>query len=125
MADTEDPHVDIARLRWPVTLVTRVQTPDAGGTGIIETPAAAVTVHADIQPVGAITFWGAEQTDNPVTHRIFMRWHDYLDQTRAIYRTTSRPDGTSRTEVFRVRRIKEIGGRKRFALAECELEKVS
>lgn len=146
----EDPHVRIGRLRWLVTLATRVQTPEglrfvsvngglAGpvmGTGITETTdtgnddfaigfgssSGALTVHADVQAVGGLTFYGAEQTDTPITHRIFMRWHDYLSQANAVLRDTLRPDGTHRREVFRVRRVKELGGRKRFVMIEAELE---
>lgn len=141
----EDPHVDIGRLRWRVTLAERVQTPQIApgpttatliGTGITETLAGSddleavgvpentvgITVHADVQAVGGLTFWGAEQTDTPITHRIFMRWHDYLGQTKVVVRDTLRPDGTTRREIFRVRRIKELGGRKRFVMIEAELE---
>ena len=92
------------------------------GTGIDET-IIGVTVHADVQAVGGLTFWGAEQTDTPITHRIFMRWHDYLDQTKVVVRDTLRPDSTTRREIFRVRRMKELGGRKRFVMIEAELEK--
>lgn len=116
--------MSVGRLRWPVTLATRTQTADPSGPGVVEVPTAPVVVWADIQPVGAVTFWNGQETDSPVTHRVFLRWHDYLDNTHAIYRTTKRPDGSERREVFRVRRVKEIGGRKRFALVECELETV-
>lgn len=122
----EDPAVAVGRLRWPVVLVTREQTPDPNGPGIIETPIDPMIVRADVQPVGALTFWATgafEQTDTGVTHRIFMRWVDYLDQTGAIIRTTNLPGGGVRTETFRVRRIKELGGRKRFVCVECEMEK--
>ena len=38
---------------------------------------------------------------------------------------SSRPtDGTNRTELYRVRRVKEIAGRKRFIELEVELERV-
>ena len=144
----EGPHVDIGRLRWPVTLAVRVQTPQIApspttaalvGTGITETLASSddlevlgipesqvgIKVYADVQAVGGLTFWGAEQTDTPITHRIFMRWHDYLDQTKVVVRETLRPNGTTRREIFRVRRIKELGGRKRFVMIEAELEKFS
>jgi hypothetical protein len=40
-------------------------------------------------------------------------------------RTTKRAsDDTFRTELFRVRRHKEVAGRKRFVELECELERV-
>jgi hypothetical protein len=51
-----------------------------------------------------------------------MRWTDYVDLTHAIERVTSRADGTQRVETFRVRRMYELAGRKRFAVFECQLE---
>lgn len=125
MADQEAAGLEIGRLRWLVTLASRVQTPDPGSAGVLETITGPVQVHADVQAVGALTFYGGEDTDAPFTHRIFMRWHEYLDQTKAVLRTTQPPDRMARTEIFRVKRIKELGGRKRFVLIECVLEKVT
>jgi head-tail adaptor len=133
----------IGTLRWQVNICTRSQAPalnfpfgfvsgllagfgqpfgDAQ-VGIVETITVVATVHADVQAIGALTFWNTQQTDTPVTHRIRMRWQDYLDNTHVIQRTTARPsDGSSRTETFRIRRIKELAGRKRFVEIEAELE---
>jgi head-tail adaptor len=122
--DKESDAVRIGRLRWRVTLVSRDQVAQVTGTGIDESLIGLAKIYADIQPIGALTFWGNEQTDGPFSHRIFLRWVDYLDQTFAIVRTSYRADGQGRTEIFRVRRIKELGGRKRFVLIEAELEKV-
>ena len=122
----EDPAVAIRRLRWPVYIVTRKQWAETGGTGILECLTDYQMVRADVQPVGALTFWATgafEQTDTGVTHRIFVRWVNYLDQTQAVIRTTRLPSGELRSEIFRVRRVKELGGRKRFACLECEMEK--
>ncbi|GBQ80536.1 hypothetical protein AA15237_3008 [Komagataeibacter xylinus NBRC 15237] len=46
-------------------------------------------------------------------------------QTMPCTRSTLLDDGTTCTEVFRVRRIQEIDGRKRFVIVECEEEKNS
>ena len=121
MAARED-EVAIGSLRWLVTINKRVQAPDSG-TGIAETLQLVATVYADIQPVGALTFYGAQQVDTPVTHWIIMRWQPYLDNTNAIQRVTQLPGGASRTETFRIRRIRELSGRKRFVRIEAELEK--
>ena len=117
--------VAIGRLRWPVELVTRQQLADPNGTGIIETPVLPQRMHADIQFVAAETFYGSagEQIDTPFTHRIFIRWVDYLNQAEAVIRRTLRRDGTERVETYRVRRVKELGGRKRYVLLEVEEEK--
>jgi head-tail adaptor len=115
--------VPIGRLRWPITIATRLQAPTAGGTGITETLQTVANVRAEIEAIGALTFFAAEQADRPVTHRIRMRWQDCLDITHVITRSTTRPDGSTRTETFRIRRIKELGGRKRFVEIEAELER--
>lgn len=119
----EDERVRLGRLRWPVLIATRDQLPEATGAGIQVALQTMMQVRADVQPVGALTFWGSMQTDTGgITHRIFMRWFDAIDNECAIFRTSKRTDGTLRYERFRVRRWKELGGRKRFVCVECELE---
>ena len=124
-----DPGVPIGTLRWVVILARRAQAPDPNGPGLCETLQPIAAIHADIQPVGALTFWtaaaGGEQVDTPVTHRITVRSLDNLDQSMAILRRSQRPDGTVRTETFRIRRIKDVGGRKRFTEIEAELERTT
>jgi hypothetical protein len=83
-------------------------------------------VHADIQPTYPSTFYLGAQIDTPITHMIRMRWNNYLEQTNIITRTTTLPnDNTNRTEIFRMRRVKEIGGRKRFIEIEAEFERTA
>ncbi len=105
-----------------MTFAQRQQTPDPLSMGIQEQAVQPQYVHADIQSVSDQTFWGAVQTDAPVTHAITMRLQDYPDNTKVIYRSTKLPDGSTRTETFRVRKAGEIGGRKRFIRLLCQLE---
>jgi hypothetical protein len=117
--------IRIGQLRWPVRLIRRMQTAQpAPGAGITEAAVDPVIMHADIQPLGPMVFYGAlnADPDKPVTHRIIMRWTDYVDYTHAIERVTSRHDGSQRVETYRVRRMYEIEGRKRFVCLECQLE---
>lgn len=115
----------IAALRWQVTLYRRDQAPGPN-SAIAENLVALAVVHADIQPTYPSTFYNSAQIDTPVTHLIRLRWCDYIENTHVIARTTKRPtDGSNRTELYRVRRVKEVGGRKRFCELECELEKVA
>lgn len=116
--------IGIASLRWQVTLYRRDQAPGAG-SAIAENLVPIATVHAAIEATYPSTFYNSAQIDTPVTHLIRTRWLDYVENVHVIMRTTARPtDGTFRTELFRVRRVKEIGGRKRFCEFEAELEKV-
>lgn len=114
----------IGSLRWPVTIARRRQTPDSG-TSILDTYEFIETVRASVTPIGDMIFYGAEQADSPVTHRIICRWLDYLVQGLVILRSTLLPTGGQRNEVFRVRRIKERNGRKRFVEILAELERIS
>jgi hypothetical protein len=114
----------IGALRWQVTLYRRDQLPGPGNA-ISENLVPLATVHADIQSTYPSTFYLGVQVDTPVTHLIRLRWFDYVETTNVIMRTTTRPsDTTNRTELYRVRRVKELAGRKRFIEIEAELERV-
>lgn len=125
VARSPDPTVvEIGSLRWPVTIAQRTQAADPNSTGIEEDFRDIKAAWADIRPMGPLTFYAGMQVDTPVTHRIVMRWLDWLDTTYVIIRRSSRPtDLSTRTEIFRIRRTLELDGRKRFISCECELER--
>jgi hypothetical protein len=123
LADRPDPNaVEIGVLRWPVYIATRQQETDPDGPGFAESLAKTLLVHANIQPMGPMTFYAGMQVDTPVTHKIFLRWLDWIDTTCIIYRQTLRLDKSSRVEIFRIRRVMELDGRKRFIRLDCEQE---
>jgi len=103
----------IGALRWTVQIATRVHAP-AGSATIAESYTDLQTVRADIQPLGPMTFLTGQQTDRPITHRVIIRWLDWVDQTNVIVRNTQRRDGTVRKEIYRIRKVAEIAGRQRF-----------
>jgi hypothetical protein len=115
----------IGSLRWQVSLYSRPMDADPNSPGMTEDLVrVGPDVHADIQPTYPSTFYGSMQIERPITHLIRLRWLDYLDNVHVVFRTTVRPsDGTFRTEAYRVRRCKELAGRKRFLELEVELEK--
>lgn len=114
----------IGQLRWVVSLYRRDQAPGPNGM-IQETLVPLGNVHADIQPIYPTTHYLSAQVDTPVTHLIRLRWVDYVELTYIVMRSTWRPtDQSYRTELFRVRRVKELAGRKRFCELETELERV-
>ena len=121
MANPDPNRVSIGSLRWKVQIAQRVHTA-AGAATIAETLIEPVTVRADVQPLGPMTFLAAQQTDRPIPHKIRIRWLDWLDQTFVILRNTIRADRTVREELFRIRKIGEVDGRKRFLELLCELE---
>jgi head-tail adaptor len=115
----------IGSLRWPVTIATREQAAAATAASaatITETLAQQQTVRADIRPIGPMTFVAGQQTDRPITHRIYIRWLDWIDMQHVILRITQRLDGTNRVETFRIRKVGEVDGRKRFLEILAELE---
>jgi hypothetical protein len=109
----------IGSLRWRVTLYRRDQRPGAD-SALTERLVRLGDARADIQPTYASTFWGTTQVDTPITHMINLRWQDYPPTVDVVVRDTKYP--TPRTELFRVRRTKEVAGRKRFLQMECEIE---
>jgi head-tail adaptor len=112
----------LGALRWRVTLYRRDQSP-ADDLALAETLVPLATVWANIQPSRPSTLYQSTQIDGPVTHMIDIRWQDYPATIDVVARSRIRPDGTGlRTELFRVRRSTEIGGRLRFIRMECELE---
>lgn len=111
----------IGTLRWLVTLYRRAQEPN-DDLALLESLVPIATVHANIEPTYASTFYASTQVDSPITHMITIRWETYPETVDAIARSTILRDGSQRTELFRVRRTKEIAGRKRFLQMECELE---
>jgi len=120
---TPDPNaVSIGTLRWPVVIANRQQAADVNSAGILESFSLKQTVRADVQPIGPMTFYAASQVDTPITHKIFIRWLDWIDTTCVIFRATRRRDHTTRLERFRIRRVMEVDGRKRFLRCDCELE---
>lgn len=113
----------IGTLRWPVIIAQRGQAPDPNSTGIIETFNDVLEVHADIQPIGGVTYYAGMQVDVTITHTVTIRFIDWLDTTHVVFRRRTRPDGSVREEMYRIRRIREIEGRLRFMDLDCELEK--
>ncbi|AIO33467.1 hypothetical protein BPS26883_06146 [Burkholderia pseudomultivorans] len=66
---------------------------------------------AKIEPVGAAVYSGSVQIDEKVTHRIFLR---YVDGVTSDY------EAVYRDQVFRVRRVGDLNGVRRFTVLEVE-----
>lgn len=121
MADS----ISIGDLRWPVTIYRRVQT-TGNGPGIAETRVEIASVYAKIAQKGDAanaTFWGDAQVDTADGWWIWIRWRAGIDTTCIVVRRSVAPDGATWEETFRVRRLGEEGGRKRFLRISAELEK--
>lgn len=115
--------VTIGQLRWPVTIARRVQTPAGDGSGVAETLRHVLATNAKIAPLGAVSYYGAAAVDTPFTHKVWVRYLDWLDTRHVILRATRTPDGSYRSELFRIRRVGDWEGRKRFSYLEVEEER--
>ncbi|VVD76386.1 hypothetical protein PEP31012_00864 [Pandoraea eparura] len=66
---------------------------------------------AKIEPVGSAVYFGNAQTEVKVTHRIWIRYEHGIDANVEV------DDGQS---VYRVRRVSDLKGAKRFTVLEVE-----
>jgi head-tail adaptor len=117
-----DDGIEIGQLRTPVLLARRLNLPDPDSTGILEPTVDGIRVWAKIVPIGPIVFFAGQQVGTPVTHRIFIRWVDWIDTTWVVLVDLRRPDGTIYRERYRIQHFVEVDGRRRFLRMECELE---
>lgn len=116
--------VSIGHLRWPCILAFRNEAPTFDETGITETIKPVATLHCAIEPMGLQTFLNSEQIDTPITHSIYFRWQPFanLEMFNVILRKIILPDGSTRLETYRIRRVGEWMGRHRYIRCDAELE---
>jgi SPP1 family predicted phage head-tail adaptor len=79
--------------------------------GIDQTYDAGVTVWARIEPVGGSVYYGSKQTGEGVSHRITVRHRPGITAGHVA------ESGGLR---YRVRRVSELGGERRFTVLEVE-----
>lgn len=111
----------IGQLRHRIWIGERVADPLNDG-GVYESIAQPRRFSAAIEPVGTMVFQNGAQTGEAITHRIKIRWTDFPQMHWVAWRETLRPDGSTRREIFKIKRVSEINGEKRFLLLEAELE---
>lgn len=122
MADDDLP---IGNRRWLVSLARRVEANEDAGPGLTATYEYIADVWADVQPVGSITYYESIQTDQPITHRIFIRWRPDIRLFDCVIRNTTDPFGNSLREIYMIKRSSDWKGRKRFLAIEARLEERS
>lgn len=116
-----DNDLEIGDRRWLVTLARRTESNDIG-PGLVSDYEYIADVWADIQPIGALTYYESIQTDVPITHRIFIRWRPDMRLFDCVIRKTTDPFGNSLREIFMIKRSNDWKGRKRFLQIEARLE---
>ncbi len=99
-------------LREVVLIRRRADMPMAGG-GVAASFTGERYADAKIEPVGTAVYQAGVQTDDRITHRVFLRSEMAagVDQASEI---------VCDDVVYRVRRSGDIGGTRRFAVIEVE-----
>lgn len=123
------PEPRIGDLRWRVTLARRTHVVDPNDFGAVM-PQELYTdqrdVQADIRPVGTAAYLAGQQLEiGAITHRITLRWQPTLTEQHVVLRRLIQPDGTPRTEVYRIHRVEAWAGRQRFSIIDAEIERTS
>jgi len=88
----------------------------AAGFGIDATFDAGATVWASVEPVGSAIFWGTQQIDNGVTHRVTVRRTSAINEITITGEHVAEHDG----QRFRVKRASDLNGERRFLVLEVE-----
>jgi head-tail adaptor len=113
----------IGRMRWKCSIATRSVKPLNANSQVQTDQYTNIRlVYADIQPVSTFTFFNSKQIDNEITHKFYIRYQDVISMFDVILRNTINPDGTSVQELFHIKRIAPIDGRKRFMVLDCVQE---
>lgn len=97
-------------LRRHITILAWRDLPDAG-TGLTASYTPVDTAWAKIEPVGGAVYLGSLQIGSTITHRITMRHRADLTAQHVIEECGRR---------YLVRRVADLGGERRFTVAECE-----
>lgn len=87
------------------------------GFGIDQTFDAGATVWASVEPVGSAIFWGSQQIENGVTHRIVARRTATINEASITGEHVAEYAGMR----YRVKRASDINGERRFVVLEVEV----
>lgn len=116
---------DAGKLRSPAMLCNQQQVDDPNGPGQIITYVDRQRIYCGVEADMAAYLNGQQVEIGAVTHRVTMRWRDLmvLNQFAFVIRERVRTDGTLYTEIFKIHRVQEVGGRERFVELAVELVK--
>lgn len=112
----------IGNRRWRVWLSRRTDTNDLNSANLTQKYETIAQVWASIVPVSTMTFYETTQTDQAITHRMFMRWRTDMRLFDYVLRNGVDPNGKPISEVFQIRRSSDWQGRKRFLMIDLRLE---
>ncbi len=102
----------------------RVQKPD-DFVSLLSEYTLLSNVYAAIFPMGTQVFFDNVQTlgdDGAPTHRIYIRWLQGLTQYHIIECDVQLPDGSMTTDRYKILRLTDWKGRRRFTCIDAKLE---
>jgi len=85
--------------------------------GIDQTFDVGIDAWANIEPVGSAIFWGTQQIESGVTHRIIVRKSSDITEQKITGEHVVECSGLR----YRVKRASDLNGSGRFVVIECEL----
>lgn len=89
----------------------------AAGFGIDATFDAGATVWASVEPVGSAIFWGTQQIENGITHRIIVRRTAAINEIAITGEHVAEHAG----QRYRIKRASDLNGERRFVVFEVEV----
>lgn len=97
-------------LNRPITLRVRSDFP-ATDMGLDSNYPSSIPTWAKIEPVGSVIYAGSVQVDNTVTHRVTLRYRTGITDSHEVV------EGNT---VYRVKRVTDMNGARRFTVLEVE-----
>ena len=114
--------IKLGDFRWNITLATRQSVPAEGGGFIDQIGNQRNDVPAAIEPIAGTRFFKAHQVFNDATHEVTIRYEDAVEMFDIIIRYSVEPDGREVQEIFHVKEMIDMDGRKQFLKIQCTLE---
>ncbi|AMW34287.1 phage head closure protein [Haematospirillum jordaniae] len=103
---------DIGDLNQRIALLSWQDCPDQE-TGLLALYRTEAEIWARVEPVGGAVYLGSQQIGQTITHRITMRWREGITAEHVI---------RHRGRCFRIRRITDLNGWRRFSVLDVEEE---
>lgn len=113
----------VPRLNRRVTILTRTEVESTSDMGITRLLQNSKPVYAAVVGVDSIEFTNSVNNGYEYTHKIYVRYLDYLSINHVIVHQSKLPDGSTRTDLYKILRYSIVDGIYFYTELECVLEK--
>ncbi len=108
----------VGRMRQKVQLQSKTTSNDGGGSAAITTWTTFATVFASIEPQSGAERLFGDQLQEPITHKITVRYRrDLTFKNRIVYSFTNQE--VTNTRYFNIRRVINVDNRDKFLELLC------